>query len=146
MQEPVGVRKVAQSGVLADELAARIGRIEATVMRMSYSLQALAKRASAEDNILFSQVACLGDHRALRYLRSGQKIFVDTRSVDIGTHLMVGGSCEPNYATAFSRLLKQGDCVLDIGANHGFYSLIAAPMIVPGGTSMRSSRAGGSLS
>src|SRR5215831_5075889 len=46
---------------------------------------------------------------------------------------MLGGLWEANYSTAFCCLLKQGDCVLDIGANHGFYSLIAAPRIVPGG-------------
>jgi FkbM family methyltransferase len=40
---------------------------------------------------------------------------------------------EANYANAFCRLLKPGDTVLDIGANHGFYSLIAASRIAPGG-------------
>ncbi len=125
-------RKVLQPAPPGD-LMTRLDRVDTALQTMASSLRGLAQRPSSEQEILLSQVAYLGDHRALTYLKSGQKIFVDTRSVDIGTHLMFGGWWESNYATAFCNLLKPGDVVLDIGANHGFYSLIAAPRILPGG-------------
>jgi FkbM family methyltransferase len=115
------------------DVSSRLDRIEMTMRGMASELHVFTHRPSAEQDVLFSQAVYLGDHRALTYLQSGQKIFVDTRSVDIGTHLLLGGTWEPNYANAFCNLLKPGDVVLDIGANHGFYSLIAAPRISPGG-------------
>jgi FkbM family methyltransferase len=60
-------------------------------------------------------------------------IYVDTRSVDIGSHLLLGGLWEPNYVTAFCNTLKPGDVVLDVGANHGVYALLAAQRIAPQG-------------
>jgi FkbM family methyltransferase len=133
LQEVAALRQRGTQPAPTDELSSRLSRIEIAVQSTASTLQVLAQQSGAEQDILFSQVAYLGENRALTYLRSGQKIFVDTRSVDIGTHLMLGGWWESNYATAFCNLLKPGDIMLDIGANHGFYSLIAAPRIAPGG-------------
>jgi FkbM family methyltransferase len=116
------------------ELSNRLRKIEEAVASISANLAALAQAHNqGVREILFSQVAYLGDYRALTYLRSGQKIFVDTRSVDIGTHLMWGGQWEPEYVAAFLKLLKPGDKVLDVGANHGVYALLAAPKVAPVG-------------
>jgi FkbM family methyltransferase len=113
-----------------DELLARIQRLEEQVSRLSTHVGSLAQACkAAKQEIRLSQVAYLGDHRALTYLRSGQKIFVDTRSVDIGAHLMFGGVWEASYATPFLSLLQPSDKVLDIGANHGVYALLAASRV-----------------
>jgi FkbM family methyltransferase len=117
-----------------DEIAARLHRLEDAIARLTTNVaninQGLA--TSAQDT-LFSQAAYLGDHRALTYLRNGQKIFVDTRSVDIGTHILLGGTWEPNYMAAFARQVRAGDTVLDIGANHGIYALAAGAQVGPKG-------------
>jgi FkbM family methyltransferase len=115
-------------------LAQRVARIEESLSGMSASMAKLAQTYDgAVQDLLGSQVAYLGDHRALTYLRTGQKIYVDTRSADIGSHLLLGGSWEPDYMTAFCDLLKPGDVVLDVGANHGVYALLAAQRIAPHG-------------
>ena len=117
-----------------DEIAARLGRLEEAVTRLTANLGGLTQNLlSAAHDTLFSQVAYLGDHRALTYLRNGQKIFVDTRSVDIGTHLLLGGTWEPNYMAAFARQINAGDTILDIGANHGIYALAAGVQVGPKG-------------
>jgi FkbM family methyltransferase len=116
------------------EIEQRMKRVEELLARITSQCEALIQgRQQNIQEVLFSQVAYLGDHRALTYLRSGQKIFVDTRSVDVATHLMFGGYWEPHYATAFSRFPKPGHVVLDIGANHGFYALLAASRVAPNG-------------
>ena len=100
-------------------------------------LQALSQRAEEIvsyfafhlDSVRHSQTAYLGDHTALTFLRSGQRIYVDTRSVDIGSHLLLLGDWEANYAAAFGRLIQPGNVVFDLGANHGFYTLAAAAAV-----------------
>ncbi|MEP6941978.1 MAG: FkbM family methyltransferase [Betaproteobacteria bacterium] len=131
------VSRLSQRGSDSDRtievLASQVARIDAAIAGLSAAVRKLVDKPSGERDLLLSQVAYLGDHRALTYLQSRQKIFVDTRSVDIGSHLMLGGVWESHYADAFSRLLKPGDIVLDVGANHGVYSLLAAARVMPGG-------------
>jgi len=117
-----------------NELLARVARIEEAVTQAASQINKLAQAYNQGlQETYFSQATYLGDHRALTRLRSGQMIYVDTRSVDIGSHLMFGGRWEPNYTGAFARLLKPGNVVLDIGANHGVYALLAAARVAPNG-------------
>ena len=115
--------------MLAD-IDGRLRRIEETLNRLTAAHGQLGRAMNAT---LFSQSVYLGDHRALTFLQNGQKMFVDTRSVDVGTHLLLDGWWGPDYVTAFGRLLKPGQCVLDIGANHGVYALVAARRVGPRG-------------
>jgi FkbM family methyltransferase len=118
----------------AAQLARRVARIEETLSGISSAVANMAQTfKGAVQDLLGSRVAYLGDHRALTYLRSGQKLYVDTRSVDIGSHLLLDGLWEANYVKAFCGLLKPGDVVLDVGANHGVYALLAAQRIGPHG-------------
>jgi FkbM family methyltransferase len=115
-------------------LKKRMVRIEEALSGISANMATMAQIYNgAVQDLLCSQVAYLGDHRALTYLRSGQKLYVDTRSVDIGSHLLLGGLWEPNYVKAFCDLLMPGDTVLDVGANHGVYALLAAQRVAPHG-------------
>lgn len=43
------------------------------------------------------------------------------------------GYCEANLTNFFLRLLKPGDCFLDIGAHVGFYSMLTSVLTGPGG-------------
>ena len=116
------------------EMLARIARIEDAIGKISSQVNTLAQAYNQGlQETFFSQSAYLGDHRALTRLRSGQLVYVDTRSVDIGSHLMFGGHWEAHYTAAFERLLRPGNVVVDIGANHGVYALIAAARVAPNG-------------
>lgn len=71
-------------------------------------------------------VIYLGDHTALTKLRSGQKIYVDTRDVGIASHLMLDGVWETWVASALLPEIKPGMTFYDIGANFGYYTLLGA--------------------
>jgi FkbM family methyltransferase len=62
----------------------------------------------------------------------GFRMRVDT-SEAIGRVLAVTGSWEPHVTTAFRKLLSPGDVVIDVGANIGYHTLLAAKLVGPGG-------------
>lgn len=62
-------------------------------------------------------------------LSTGQKILVYSRDVCIGINLIMSGTYEPVTTKLFLDCLKKNDAVLDIGANNGYYSLLASNKI-----------------
>lgn len=61
---------------------------------------------------------------------NGYRMFVDWRD---SLHLSINKSFEPFQTEIAKKLLKQGDVVIDIGANIGYYSLLFAVTVGPAG-------------
>lgn len=68
-----------------------------------------------------------------RVLVNGMPTWVDTRDRVIATHLLGDGVWEPAETAAFLSLVRPGMCVLDVGANLGYYTLLAARAVGPSG-------------
>jgi len=77
--------------------------------------------------------AYLGDHTALTTLEGRMMMFVDTRDNDVAPSLLLRGLWEPEATSLFKRLIRPGATVLDIGANQGVYTLLAARAVGPTG-------------
>lgn len=75
----------------------------------------------------------LGDHRALTRTVYGHKLFLDTRDVSLTPHLLLDGYWESWVTEVFMRLVRPGMTVVDVGANVGWYSLLAAMLVGPEG-------------
>lgn len=105
------------------EILARLSRLDVVESRLEHAIPFLAENSN---RLVGSQSVYLGDHTAVTFLRNGQRIFVDTRSWDVGVHLLTLGEWEQTDMALFGKLLTPGDTVLDIGANHGVYALHAA--------------------
>ena len=135
------------SGHLIDSLTGRqrlldrLDRIEGLLTDQSERQERIERRleeaiayfAVRSNRLVDSQSAYLGDHTAITFLENGIRILVDTRSIDIGIHLLTLGRWETAYTTLFTRLVKPGDTVLDLGANHGVYALLASQIVGPSG-------------
>lgn len=119
-----------QLAALGQQVARLAGRVEdlASLMTDSYHHQMSMLRRIHNSGSIY-----LGDHVAMTFLTNGHRAFVDTRSLDVGVHLLHGGSWETNYTEAFKRSLRPGATVVDVGANLGWYTLVAAPIVGPGG-------------
>lgn len=124
-----GRRTVSEEGSSA-RLERFLETLESKLDRLSSRVDALAASMEA---VRRSQSVYLGDHVACTYLHNGWRIFVDTRSLDVGIHLLFGGRWEPMHSRVFERMLFKGAGVLDVGANQGYYSVLAAPVIGPTG-------------
>lgn len=107
----------------------RLERIEAQLAALAQrNEEILAYLATRANRTADAASAYLGDNTAVTFLETGQRILVDTRSLDIGVHLLTLGMWEPEYTALFRRLVRPGDTVFDLGANHGVYTLLAAAL------------------
>jgi FkbM family methyltransferase len=68
-----------------------------------------------------------GDYTALTTTKWGAKIYVDTRDTSLAPHIMVQGDWEPWVTDAMAQVLKnnKGCTFIDVGANVGWYTLLA---------------------
>ncbi len=123
---PAGLRAVAGTDPVLEAVGALTGKIEGLMRRIDIL-------SAQVDTLRRSQSVYLGDHIACTYLQNGWRIFVDTRSFDVGIHLLMGGVWETMHSKVFERMLFRGAGVVDVGANMGFYSVLAGPHIGPEG-------------
>lgn len=77
--------------------------------------------------------AYLGDHMALCRALGRYKMYVDSRDIGIAPHLMLDGYWEMWVTEALVSLVGSGMVVADIGANLGYFSLLLADLVGPGG-------------
>jgi len=75
----------------------------------------------------------LGDHTVLALLHGRYPMYLDTRGIDLAPFVMLFGIWEQHYTTLFTRLIRRGDTVLDIGAHLGVYTLLGAAATGPTG-------------
>lgn len=76
-------------------------------------------------------IAYLGDYTALTTTKFGDKIYVDTRDTSLAPHLMLEGDWEPWVTNAMRTVgakLGPGFTFIDVGANFGWYTLLAHRM------------------
>lgn len=71
----------------------------------------------------------MGNHTILTTLYDNSKIYVNTMDASITPHILFDGFWEKWITDVFVSLLKPGMTVLDIGANCGYYSLLAARIV-----------------
>lgn len=115
-------------------LQARLEAVERQLHLMTERLETLsAATLSRLDALAMSRATPLGDYTALTFLRTGQRIFVDTRSLDIGVHLLTLGEWQGECMALVSQLVQPGQVVIDIGANHGVFTLLGAAATGPAG-------------
>lgn len=76
-----------------------------------------------------SQTVMTGSNEALTRIFTGQKMFVDTRDLSVAPHLMLDGTWEPGITRVFQDTIQENDIVLDIGANFGYFGIIAGSKV-----------------
>ncbi len=74
----------------------------------------------------------IDENTALTRLFTGQKMFVDVRDISIAPHIMLDGEWERSTTDTLVRILSPDSVFIDIGANFGYFTLIAGTVITNG--------------
>ena len=79
------------------------------------------------------QSSYLGDNRVLCRVLGKYLLFGDARDIGIVPHFCLDGFWETWITQAVARVLSPGWCYVDVGANHGYYTLLFADAAGPQG-------------
>jgi FkbM family methyltransferase len=79
------------------------------------------------------QTARLGDHVLLCRVLGKYIVYADANDVGITPHFCLDGFWESWITIAMARVLKRGWYCVDVGANHGYYTLIMADAVESAG-------------
>ena len=101
----------------ADALNVALAACEKFVARVNGS----ATQAAAA----FPPPVYMGNHRALLCTRDYSKMYVDTNDLLIAPWLLIHGEWEPEETALFKKLVRPGNVFVDVGANIGYYTLLA---------------------
>lgn len=82
---------------------------------------------------LFYSGGYIGNGRFLTCTAHGKRMILDSNDISISPHLIINGHWEGWITKAFLRLVKEGMVVVDVGANVGYYSILAGGKIKAGG-------------
>lgn len=101
---------------------------------MQARLEALEQRLALLEGPRFpSGPVYLGDHQALVATRWGGKLVVDTRDSLLAPWLLLDGLWESHMTGWMHDALRPGDTFVDVGANIGYYSVLAGLRVGTGG-------------
>ncbi len=73
-----------------------------------------------------NEYAYLGEDTGLTVLEDGQYCYLDTQDISITPHLIRYGSWEDDVTKVFKETVPENGIVFDVGANVGYYSILAA--------------------
>ncbi len=76
----------------------------------------------------------VGEHTLLTQTVFGHLVHLDTRDTSLLPSLVVRGYWEPGVTRALLRIVRAGQHVVEVGANVGWFSLLFAARVGPGGS------------
>lgn len=98
------------------------------ILPLARRLNGFAQRL-VRRTLIRSQAVYLGNDRALCRTVFGHKMLVDTRDVSLAPHLLLDGQWEPWITRLVQGLLRPGMTFVDVGANVGYYAVLAADAV-----------------
>jgi FkbM family methyltransferase len=111
-------------------------RLQAELSTVASRLQAVERLTRGTHDLVRSlserrPAVYVGDHLALTRIQGRFLMYADTRDLGITPHLLLDGIWEPGLTRLMESYIKPGMTVVDIGANFGYFTLLAASRMHP---------------
>jgi FkbM family methyltransferase len=107
-----------------EAISARLLAVEKLARETQELARKLERRRSA---------AYVGDNLAVTRVLDRFIMYVDTRDLGVAPHILLDGEWEPHLTKVLSDLIKPKMTVVDVGANFGYYTLLAASLVTSEG-------------
>jgi FkbM family methyltransferase len=96
-------------------------------------LRRLVRRLLGRDAAPLAPPVYVGDNTLLAMTAYGSHLYLDSRDTSLTPSIVRGGMWEADVTRLFSRTIRPGDHVVDIGANCGYFTVLAAQLVGSGG-------------
>jgi FkbM family methyltransferase len=115
-------------------LDVQVKQLEKRVQRKTRTFDSKAiATLSHEEFVSLCRAACqssyLGNSTILCRVLSRYLMYVDSQDISLAPHLLLNGYWEPAVTFAFARSIQPGWNCIDVGANHGYFSLLMASLV-----------------
>ncbi|MGH9403051.1 MAG: FkbM family methyltransferase [Terriglobia bacterium] len=115
-------------GTLAENAAAQADFNQVLASRV-LEIEKLVRRLGRPASTFYA-----GDHLAVTRVLERFLMYADTRDLGITPHLLTNGEWEPSITAFLLDSIKPGMTMVDIGANIGYFTLLAASAVGEKGT------------
>jgi len=105
--------------ILLGEVKNKIEQLKEIVNEAAYFAN-MAKNSTA---------VAVGENEILTRIFTGQLMIVDRRDISVSPHLIMSGEWEMDITQIFRHYIKENSVVFDVGANSGYYGIIAGSSI-----------------
>lgn len=119
-----GPQSLAAQARANEAIEARLLALEKLARETHELVQKLERRRS---------VVYVEDHLAVTRVLGRFFMYADTRDISVTPYLLLQDEYEPSLTKALSDLIKPKMTVVDIGANFGYFTLLAASLVGPEG-------------
>ena len=117
----------ALSGIVGRALG-KLKRLSAKIGGTIFQAQFLLLK-TLKDKARGRDMVYLGNNRALTRTVWGHKMFLDTRDVSLTPHFLLDGYWEMWITKVFMKIVREGMTMVEVGANIGYYTLLAASRV-----------------
>jgi FkbM family methyltransferase len=125
---PVDVNGLFEAvGTLAENAALQADFYQAMASRL-VEIEKLVRNLAHHANTFY-----VGDHLAVTRVVDHFLMYADTRDLSITPHLLIDGEWEPHVKKVLLQFITPGMTVVDVGANFGYFTLLAAQVVGPKG-------------